>query len=146
MLAGLVTKSNMRKSTQEIQYFNAPYVKKKFSWSGQLKTHNRTHTAEKNFDWLKCGQYFSWFDCLKIHYRIHTGENLFVCSQCDKCVTPSRDLKAGKAFHLHPVWQWLQNIRWPKQTHEDQYRGKTAWLLQMWHDIFIFSPTEATQE
>ena len=54
----------------------------RFSQSGHMKAHERTHTGEEPYACGVCGQRFSVSGNMKAHERTHTGEKPFACSVC----------------------------------------------------------------
>ena len=67
--------------------------------SGNLDTHDRSHTGEKPFSCSKCDKSFLHSSDLKKHERTHTGEKPFKCSICDKSLSRSSNLKAHDRTH-----------------------------------------------
>ena len=70
-----------------------------FNNSGQLKTHEKTHTGEKPFACSKCDKVFTRKPSLKTHEMTHTGEKPFACSKCDKAFTESGNLERHEMTH-----------------------------------------------
>ncbi|XP_060094406.1 zinc finger protein with KRAB and SCAN domains 7-like [Heteronotia binoei] len=64
--------------------FECSVCGKRFIQSSNLQQHQRTHKGEKSFECLKCGKRFIWSGSLQRHQRTHTGEKPFECSECGK--------------------------------------------------------------
>lgn len=71
----------------------------KFSRSGILVRHRRTHTGEKPYMCSFCGKAFAQSNDLTSHLRIHTGEKPFICDVCGQPFRQSSALKTHKKTH-----------------------------------------------
>lgn len=71
----------------------------RFSRSGILARHKRTHTGEKPYVCKYCTKAFSQSNDLSSHLRIHTGEKPYVCDMCGSAFRQSSALKTHKKTH-----------------------------------------------
>ncbi|XP_060094435.1 zinc finger protein 571-like [Heteronotia binoei] len=71
----------------------------KFSLSGHLQQHQRTHRKEKPFKCSECGKRFSTICSLQVHQRTHTGEKPFECSECGKRFSQGGPLQQHQRTH-----------------------------------------------
>ncbi|XP_022064651.1 zinc finger protein OZF-like [Acanthochromis polyacanthus] len=81
---------------EEEKPFSCSECGRRFSHSGNLKQHLRTHTGEKPFSCSECSKTFSRNTNLKAHLRIHSGEKRFSCSVCHKRFTWNHHLKTHR--------------------------------------------------
>nr|XP_013037958.1 zinc finger protein 260-like [Anser cygnoides]XP_013037960.1 zinc finger protein 260-like [Anser cygnoides] len=72
---------------------------KSFSKKGNLKRHQRIHTAEELFTCGECGRRFTTRGHLMTHQSIHTGERPFRCGQCGRCFRLEICLAAHQKTH-----------------------------------------------
>ncbi|PKU27780.1 hypothetical protein llap_21916 [Limosa lapponica baueri] len=72
---------------------------KSFSKKGNLKRHQRIHTAEELFTCGECGRRFTTRGHLTTHQSIHTGERPFCCGECGRCFRLEICLAAHQKTH-----------------------------------------------
>ncbi|XP_021243284.1 zinc finger protein 260-like [Numida meleagris] len=72
---------------------------KSFSKKGNLKRHQRIHTAEELFACRECGRCFSTRGHLRTHQSIHTGERPFRCGECGRSFRLEICLAAHRKTH-----------------------------------------------
>ncbi|XP_009955438.1 PREDICTED: zinc finger protein 665-like, partial [Leptosomus discolor] len=72
---------------------------KSFSKKGNLKRHQRIHTAEELFTCRECGRRFTTRGHLTTHQSIHTGERPFCCGECGRCFRLEICLAAHRKTH-----------------------------------------------
>ncbi|CAH0746853.1 unnamed protein product [Bemisia tabaci] len=81
------------------QPFSCTYCDKKFTQSGHLYTHLRTHTGDQPFSCTYCDKKFTQSGTLNTHLRTHTGDKPFSCIHCDKKFTKSSNLNRHRRTH-----------------------------------------------
>ncbi|XP_071791783.1 uncharacterized protein [Asterias amurensis] len=64
-----------------------------------LKSHLRTHSADKPYQCVHCSKTFKWASALAYHIRTHTGERPHRCHKCDKAFTNRSDLTRHQTVH-----------------------------------------------
>ncbi|XP_031463687.1 zinc finger protein 616-like [Phasianus colchicus] len=72
---------------------------KSFSKKGNLKRHQRIHTAEELFSCGQCGRRFTTRGHLRTHQSIHTGERPFCCGECGRSFRLEICLEAHRKTH-----------------------------------------------
>ena len=72
---------------------------KMFSDEGQLKKHEKPHTADRPFVCEMCTKGFTTQAHLKEHLKIHTGYKPYSCEECRKSFICSPDLKKHESVH-----------------------------------------------
>ena len=64
--------------------YQCNYCERRFTTSGHLTQHYRTHTGDKPYKCEVCAKKFNQISILNRHKLIHTGEKRFSCSYCDR--------------------------------------------------------------
>lgn len=90
-------------SDSEKKKFECKYCGKKFTKSGHMTAHIRSHTSEKPYTCAVCLKAFSLKSTLIAHVRIHTGVRPYECSECNQRFTQSATLKHH--FERHHVYK-----------------------------------------
>ena len=99
------------------------------SHAGSLKTHMKTHTAEKSNECSLCNYASSRADSLRTHMKKHTGEKSNKCSLCDYASSQAGDLRRHKKkTHWRIVKQWCREF-------EDTYQKtqRKTFLIDMFN-------------
>src|SRR3990167_7302004 len=78
---------------------NFPACCYKTNHSGNLATHQRTHTGEKQYKCNECDFACATSGNLVTHKRTHTGENPYKCKECNFACTTSGNLVTHKRTH-----------------------------------------------
>ncbi|XP_040297549.1 zinc finger protein 646-like [Bufo bufo] len=120
-----------QKSTHESRNSKCSVCHKEFLHPISLKTHLRTHAAEKRFQCLDCGQSFPSSQKLFKHSSVHTGEKTFHCPTCNHRFRCELTLEHHQRTHEPLSSSQSSSLVLPTQTlHSEKKASQSEEMLQ----------------
>ena len=98
-ITSLGDRKNRRIADRRNKEYECDVCEKRFTRSGHLVEHQRTHTGEKPFECDVCKKRFSVKSSLTVHQRTHNREKPFQCDVCLKRFSVKSSLTVHQRTH-----------------------------------------------